>query len=490
MFDSSKDFNNEKNASSKNNNNTTSNSNIAKKHTINKSNKKSTKRIDLASIFTFGLNKNTDEFNQRIYVESKLDRVRLHASSVFFAGMYDDKRIMMRYAVAFVSAIIYALITFYFVDITGLYSSGTSGLFQGLARLIGTSLSLHGLSQSVSNDVYQGLFWGIWFSANIPLILFSWFKIGKRFTKLTLLFVFTATVMGLLLSIPIFINPDNKYAYFFLGDPLTMNLQLNKYNVYALSWNYYPAGSIIHELKLSNPLNGAVANLKQFAKLSSAQWDHIQVLRTQSGYMDLPRVLSLFGYTVLLTLLYPLIISVNYIIGSCTGGLDIPSIYWSDKVKKQLGHALMIFNTSGMFLGIILGSYVCAGISTTNHWSAKYFFSPNLIASLIYSIIGYLSVNIYYPKYKQSVLKIYSIKPEEIVKRMNELHYPYQLNVYHSVQVLNSKEFNTYTIETVTRYVELPKIIHEIKRVDDDAFLTINMLRGIDGYLFFNKENE
>jgi hypothetical protein len=43
--------------------------------------------------------------------------------------------------------------------------------------------------------------------------------------------------------------------------------------------------------------------------------------------MDLPRVLSLFGYTVLLTLLYPLIISVNYIIGSCTGGLDIPSIY-------------------------------------------------------------------------------------------------------------------------------------------------------------------
>ncbi|MBO6021943.1 hypothetical protein J6P59_07365 [bacterium] len=158
MFDSSKDFNNEKNASSKNNNNTTSNSNIAKKHTINKSNKKSTKKIDLARIFTFGLNKNTDEFNQRIYVESKLDRVRLHASSVFFAGMYDDKRIMMRYAVAFVSAIIYALITFYFVDITGLYSSGTSGLFQGLARLIGTSLSLHGLSQNVSNDVYQGLF--------------------------------------------------------------------------------------------------------------------------------------------------------------------------------------------------------------------------------------------------------------------------------------------------------------------------------------------
>jgi uncharacterized membrane-anchored protein YitT (DUF2179 family) len=67
------------------------------------------------------------------------------------------------------------------------------------------------------------------------LILFSWFKIGKRFTKLTLLFVFTATVMGLLLSIPIFIDPDNKYAYFFLGDPLTMNLQLNKYNVYVLS---------------------------------------------------------------------------------------------------------------------------------------------------------------------------------------------------------------------------------------------------------------
>ena len=488
MFNNSQDLTDKDNASSKDNN-ATSSFNLSKQNTNNKVNQKQTKKLDLARIFTFGLNKNTDEFNKRIYVESKLDKVRLHASSVFFAGMYDDKRITMRYLVAFFSAIIYSLITFYFVDITGLYSSGTSGLFQGVARLIGTSLSLHGLSQSISNDVYQGLFWGIWFSANIPLILFSWFKIGKRFTKLTLLFVFTATVMGFLLSIPIFLDPDNKYDYFFLGNPLTMNRELNKYNVYVLSWNYYPIGSLIHNLKLSNPLNGSVNTLEQFHELTSSQWEHIQMLRTQSGYMDLPRVLSLFGYTALLTLLYPIIISVNYIIGSCTGGLDIPSIYWSDKAKKQLGHALMIFNTSGMFLGIILGSYVSAGISTPNHWSAKYFFSPNLVASLIYSIIGYLSVNIYYPKYKQSVLKIYSIKPEEIINRMNELHYPYQLNVYRSIQVINSKEFNTYTIETVTRYVELPKIIHEIKQIDDDALLTINMLRGIDGYLFIHKEN-
>lgn len=122
---------------------------------LNASNRK---KINFGKIFTFGLNDTSEEYKDRIYVESKLDRIRLHAASVFFAGMYDEKRITMRYLVAFFSSIFYSVVTFFFVDLTGLYSTGTSGLFQGLARLIGTSLSVHGLSESISNDVYQGLF--------------------------------------------------------------------------------------------------------------------------------------------------------------------------------------------------------------------------------------------------------------------------------------------------------------------------------------------
>lgn len=451
--------------------------------------KKQRKQIDFKSIFGF-LNRNTEEYNSRVYVESKMDRVRLHAASVFFAGMYDEKRITLRYIITTVVAIIYAIITFFLVDITGIYSSGTSGLFQGIARLVGTELSYHNLSQSISNDVYQGLFWGIWFLANIPLILFSWFKIGKRFTRLTLLFASVATIVGLLLSIPIFINPDNKYNYFFLGNPLTMDNSLANYNVYVLSWNYYPVGSIIHTLSLSNPLNGSVSNMQQFLSLDPSQWAKIEELRTTSGYMDLTRVFSLLGYTAVLTLIYPLLISVIYISGGSTGGMDIPSIYWSDKKRKQLGNTLMILNTFTMFIGIILGSYVSAGIATPDHWGAEYFFSPNMILSLIYAIIGYLSVNFYFPKYKESNLKIYSNKSQEIINHMNYLHYPYQINVYKSIQVINNKDFETITIETIARYIELPKIIHEIKKVDADALLTINILHGIDGYLLMNKQRD
>ena len=123
-----------------------------------KANASNRKKINFGKIFTFGLNDTSEEYKDRIYVESKLDRIRLHAASVFFAGMYDEKRITMRYMVAFFSSIIYSVATFFFVDLTGLYSTGTSGMFQGLARLISTSLSVHGLSEAVSNDVYQGLF--------------------------------------------------------------------------------------------------------------------------------------------------------------------------------------------------------------------------------------------------------------------------------------------------------------------------------------------
>ena len=119
------------------------------------------KKINFGKIFTFGLNDTSEEYKDRIYVESKLDRIRLHAASVFFAGMYDEKRITMRYLVAFFSSIIYSVVTFFFVDLTGLYSTGISGLFQGFARLISTAISVHGMSEAVSNDVYQGLFWCI-----------------------------------------------------------------------------------------------------------------------------------------------------------------------------------------------------------------------------------------------------------------------------------------------------------------------------------------
>ena len=43
------------------------------------------KKINFGKIFTFGLNDTSEEYKDRIYVESKLDRIRLHAASVFFA---------------------------------------------------------------------------------------------------------------------------------------------------------------------------------------------------------------------------------------------------------------------------------------------------------------------------------------------------------------------------------------------------------------------
>ena len=110
--------------------------------------------------------------------------------------------------------------------------------------------------------------------------------------------------------------------------------------------------------------------------------------------------------------------------------------------------------------------------------------------SLVYAVVGYTFINFYYPKYKQSVLKIYSANPEAITNRLIELHYPHQLNVYRSVQLINGKEFNTYVIETVARYVEIPKIVYEVRRVDADALLTVNMLHGIDGYLYMNKGHD
>lgn len=135
---------------------------------------------------------------------------------------------------------------------TGIYNFGLSSITQGLARISFVHLALNQNNITLANDAFNIVFWAAYLLLNIPLFVFSWFKIGKRFTYLTMIYVVVSNLFGLALSfipnisrVVIFTNANDSSIY----KQLITNKNVNGEQV-------YPPNSQI------NNLQGLLASLR------------------------------------------------------------------------------------------------------------------------------------------------------------------------------------------------------------------------------------
>lgn len=135
---------------------------------------------------------------------------------------------------------------------TGIYNFGLSSITQGLARISFVHLALNQNNITLANDAFNIVFWAAYLVLNIPLFVFSWFKIGKRFTYLTMIYVVVSNLFGLALSfipnisrVVIFTNANDSFIY----KQLLTNRNVNGQPV-------YPPNSSI------NNLQGLLASLR------------------------------------------------------------------------------------------------------------------------------------------------------------------------------------------------------------------------------------
>lgn len=135
---------------------------------------------------------------------------------------------------------------------TGIYNFGLSSITQGLARISFVHLALNQNNITLANDAFNIVFWAAYLVLNIPLFVFSWFKIGKRFTYLTMIYVVVSNLFGLALSfipnisrVVIFTNANDSSIY----KQLITNRNVNGQPV-------YPPNSKI------NNLQGLLASLR------------------------------------------------------------------------------------------------------------------------------------------------------------------------------------------------------------------------------------
>ncbi|WVH34363.1 YitT family protein [Mycoplasmoides gallisepticum] len=124
--------------------------------------------------------------------EITVTRTKLRTSLLIFVGLYGPKKMWIRIALIAVISVIQGAISLFFIRNSGLYNLGVSSITQGLARTLFVFLPAH-LPKTLIFDL---TFWILYIVINIPLIIFAYFKVGKRFSILTTVYVVMANVVG------------------------------------------------------------------------------------------------------------------------------------------------------------------------------------------------------------------------------------------------------------------------------------------------------
>ena len=372
-----------------------------------------------------------------------------------FSVFYSRNDMAWRIMIACLVGIIIGLVTFLFVQNTGVVVTGMSGIFQGIARISKVLLtkfqdSLH-LNEAHISVIYSALFYGSYLLANVPLIIFSYKKIGKNFTIISTIPVLLSNIIPLLLNlIP---NADKLFVF---GDTISKvtsiengiitetGTELNKYGVNILTF-------------INGQFNGELI-------------------------LDAPKFISMFLYTMMAGIFNGMAISMIMAVGGSAGGLDFISFYFSYKKNKPLGTILLSFNISSVIITTMLGSYISAIIVNPEvYYRYEFFFSQNLLTGFIYAVILSLMIGNLFPKDKVVKISIYS---SQVLKIRN---YLYSKNFNHSLTINTttggysmSKQQN---IEIICMFIEIPKILHQLRTCDAQGLITITRVKGIDGKL-------
>jgi uncharacterized membrane-anchored protein YitT (DUF2179 family) len=220
--------------------------------------------------------------------------------------------------------VVMAFIILFLLKNTGIYNSGLSGFLQGVSRFIYV-LIYKNIGKKQADASFNILFWGIYLLFNIPLLIFSWFKVGKTFTKITFVFLAVNTLVGIGIS---FIPGIGNVFLFGNTLPHGADNQQNvfsQYGVYNIPF-YFDGGD---------------------------QYFNVQY--------DSSKSLMLLIYGLAYGLFSAASYSVLYIIGGCSGGMDYISIYYATKKHKPLGATLVLINSISLILGVIIGSYISGG---------------------------------------------------------------------------------------------------------------------------------
>ncbi len=365
------------------------------------------------------------------------------SSMLKFAFLYNKEYRIRKFLLAILLGTIISVAMIFFIKTPGLFSAGIGGVLQGFARLVNNILLTNNVVDPLIADIiFNALFWGLTVVVNIPLVIFAYKKISKELAIITLVYILWTQICGLSLS---FIPGIGDIWIF--GKTITEVPQL---------------------LELYNQ------------GLTFLTWEDF----------DVAKIVSLFMYSVFSVMLIGFPVSLLYILNGSTGGSDIISLYFSKKKNREIGKTLIYFNIILLILSTTIGIFIpiitSPGINEflNNQVSAhvvSLFFSPNLIISLVTTIVSSLIIDIIFPRHKKIKVQIYT-NSENILNIRNHFidnnfHYSLTINNTIGGYSLDKKQ----NIEIICNYIEVGRVISEIRKIDQQALISTIILDDIDG---------
>lgn len=337
--------------------------------------------------------------------------------------------------ITIIASLFIGILNLFFVKNTGIYSFGISAITQGISRVITTSI-VNSVSSEVLNLISSMLFWFLIVLINVPLLIFSYKKIGRKFTILTTIYLLTSSISSFSLDqIP---NISAIQIFGNVNSSLTPN---NSVNITFLIWG--------------TSKNGSTDNMK---------------------------VVSLFVYAMSYPILASPIYAIVYMLGASTAGSDIISIYTFKTKHKSLSNILFTVNLCCLLIGNIMGSYVSIGI-ISNDWSYTNFFNPNLICSLVMCFIFSMMINKLYPAYKIVKLTCISDNMKSIDDKLDKIEYIHS-RTYSKVLGSYSKK-EKVQMNVFCFYFEVHELIREIRNIDETSFISISKDVEVDGRMTY-----
>ncbi|EGZ31220.1 YitT family protein [Malacoplasma iowae] len=381
-------------------------------------------------------------------------RVKLSQSLLKFSSLYDNKKVWLNLLIVFIISVLTGFIGVILLQNTGLYNVGLDALSQGIGRLAAFLVRSNGASELVAQDVFNALFWSIIIVLNIPLIIFGWYKISKRFSLYTSFYVVVSSIFGLSLGfIPGFENV-------FIFATVKSSPIFSEYSVQFITWN----------------LNSD----------STAQ-------------------LSLFIYGFMFGAISSIFYAVLFILSSSTGGLDFIVVWYAEKKYKDIGTVFTYINIVFFIFSYVIGTYIPASLSIsearnsgndslvqiaddlakaeTFPFSFDILFSPAFFSSIIMSIVLGLFLNKLFPKYQMCKVEINSRYVDKLRESIIADKKPYAISIYTIEGGYSRQQHKILT--TNCMYVDAAKLLKYTREIDPNALYIVSILKSYDGYAYF-----
>ncbi|WP_426461489.1 YitT family protein [Mycoplasma hafezii] len=480
------------------------------------------------------------EKKNTVYKRTRMSNFGLKLSSLY-TKMSTQKIVW----ITIVTAIVFGVISVFFVKNVGIYNFGLAAFGQAAARILVTMLKPDQITEAMRNLVDQFVFWVLYIILSIPIFIFGYKKIGTMFTNLTVLFL----VVSSLVSFSIGLIPGANQVYL-IGNfdnneiknvlpefkralsgiiPLLWSDGGNiiALMIYAIVYGYLLAWifAIIQIIGGTAGVTGVIgewyANEKQksfgsisgymniiivFISVAVGSWIPGSLLLQDAKTYQIEDVLRVKAHgqeiqagQIINDFLsnkesFDLSTEIQNLYNANRSDASYALAYQLAKHQSEMHYSKFLAMTTeiqdivfekgyGASFNAVWTPYTQAVEIIRKAWTFELYLSPNFVATVLTNIIYIIVLNKLYPKFKLVRVEIYSQQWEKIKSLINEDN-----RIVTGMTIFKAKggykDSDVNVITSITLFRQVIRIIKKVHSVDPDAFIDISEISSIDGYVY------